>query len=281
MQTLNLKILNLKTLLQFLPPRERTAHKGMFGHVMIIGGDTGMGGAVALAAEAAARTGAGLISAATRPEHVAAILARRPEIMATGVTSGQALEPLLARPTLLVVGPGLGRSAWSEQMLQQATLCGLPLVLDADGLNMLAAGRVVRESKRDNWILTPHPAEAARLLGIATAEIQQDRPAAALALQQRYGGVIVLKGAGTLVCGADGAISLCNGGNPGMASGGMGDVLSGIIGSLLAQGLGLLDAAKLGVCLHAEAADIAAAKQGERGLLASDLIAQLPKLINP
>lgn len=280
MQTLNLQKLNFKTLLQFLPPRERTAHKGMFGHVMIIGGDKGMGGAVAMAAEAAARTGAGLTSAATQPAHVAAILARRPEIMVTGVTSGQELEPLLTRPSLLVVGPGLGRSAWSEQMLQQATLCGLPMVLDADGLNMLAADRVVREPKRDNWILTPHPAEAARLLGITTADIQQDRVAAVQSLQQRYGGVMVLKGAGTLICGADGAVSICNGGNPGMASGGMGDVLSGIIGSLLAQGLNLLDAASLGVCLHAEAADIAA-KQGERGLLASDLIAQLQPLVNP
>jgi NAD(P)H-hydrate epimerase len=200
--------------------------------------------------------------------------------MVTGVTSGQELEPLLTRPSLLVVGPGLGRSAWSEQMLQQATLCSLPLVLDADGLNMLAAGRVVRESRRNNWILTPHPAEAARLLGITTAEIQQDRATAVLALQQRYGGVIVLKGAGTLVCGPNSAVSICIGGNPGMASGGMGDVLSGIIGSLLAQGLELLDAAQLGVCLHAEAADIAA-KQGERGLLASDLIAQLHGLVNP
>lgn len=277
---LNMQTLDLKKLLRFLPLRERTAHKGMFGHVLVIGGDTGMGGAVAMAAEAAARTGAGLTSAATQPAHVAAILARRPEIMVTGVTSGQELEPLLARPSLLVVGPGLGRSAWSEQMLQQATLCGLPMVLDADGLNMLAAGRVVREPKRDNWILTPHPAEAARLLGTTTAEIQQDRPAAVQALQQRYGGVAVLKGAGTLVCGADGTVSICNGGNPGMASGGMGDVLSGIIGGLLAQGLKAMDAACLGVCLHAEAADIAA-KQGERGLLASDLITHLQTLVNP
>jgi hydroxyethylthiazole kinase-like uncharacterized protein yjeF len=275
-----MQTLNLKTLLKLLPQRDRAAHKGMFGHALVIGGDIGMGGAVALAAEAAARTGAGLTSAATQPAHVAAILARRPEIMVTGVTSGQELEPLLARPSLLVVGPGLGRSAWSEQMLQQATLCGLPLVLDADGLNILAAGRVVRESRHDNWILTPHPAEAARLLGITTADIQQDRPAAVIALQQRYGGVIVLKGAGTLVCGADGAVNICTGGNPGMASGGMGDVLSGIIGGLLAQGLNSIDAACLGVCLHAEAADIAA-KQGERGLLASDLIAQLQPLVNP
>lgn len=263
-----------------LPARRRTAHKGLFGHVMIIGGDTGMGGAVVLAAEAAARCGAGLTSVATRPEHVTPILARRPEIMATGVTSGQGVEPLLARPSVLVIGPGLGRSAWSEQMLQQATLCNLPLVMDADALNILAADRVVREPRRDNWILTPHPAEAARLLGVTTAEIQRDRFAAVRALQQRYCGVIVLKGAGSLICGPDGHISLCAGGNPGMASGGMGDVLAGMIGGLLAQGLDPLDAAQLGVSLHAAAADRAAGA-GERGLLASDLLGILQTLVNP
>jgi hydroxyethylthiazole kinase-like uncharacterized protein yjeF len=264
-----------------LPRRQRTAHKGHFGHLMVIGGDKGMGGAVAMAAEASARSGTGLTSVATQPVHVAAILARRPEIMVNGVVSGQELEPLLARPDLLVVGPGLGRSAWSEQMLQQATLCGLPLVLDADALNILAAGRVVREPRRDNWILTPHPAEAARLLGISTADVQRDRFTAVRALQNRYGGVIVLKGAGTLVCGPDGSIGLCTGGNPGMASGGMGDILAGIIGSLLAQGLESVDAARLGVCLHANAADSVAAEHGERGMLASDLISRLQALVNP
>jgi hydroxyethylthiazole kinase-like uncharacterized protein yjeF len=264
----------------YLPPRAHTAHKGLFGHVMVIGGDNGMGGAVIMAAEAAARTGAGLVSATTQPEHVAAILARRPEIMVAGVTSGQGLEPLLARPSLLVVGPGLGRSAWSEQMLQQATLSGLPLVLDADALNILAEGRVVREKQRDNWVLTPHPAEAARLLGVTTEAVQEDRFAAVKALQKHYGGVIVLKGAGTLVCGPEGVIGLCTGGNPGMASGGMGDVLSGVIGGLLAQGVPATDAACLGVCLHAEAADVAASLHGERGLLATDLLVHLQGLVN-
>ncbi len=264
-----------------LPMRPRTAHKGLFGHVMVIGGDRGMGGAVLLAAEAAARCGAGLTSAATQPEHVAAVLARRPEIMANGVTSGQALEPLLEKPTVLVIGPGLGRSAWSEQMLQQATLSGLPLVMDADALNMLAEGRVVREPRRDNWVLTPHPAEAARLLNITTADVQRDRFAAVRALQQRYGGVAILKGAGTLICGRNGDIGVCTEGNPGMASGGMGDVLAGIIGSLLAQEVAPELAARLGVSLHARAADLVAEEQGERGLLASDLIAELQGLVNP
>lgn len=177
-----------------LAPRAADAHKGDFGHVMVIGGDTGYGGAALMAAEAAARAGAGLVSIATRPEHIAAILARRPEIMACGVVSGQELEPLLARPTLLVVGPGLGRSPWSEQMLQQAVKSGLPLVLDADALNILAEGRVVPASvKRDNWLFTPHPAEAARLLGITTAEVQADRFAAVQAIQTRYNATVILK----------------------------------------------------------------------------------------
>ncbi len=266
---------------QYLQPRSRTAHKGHFGHVMVIGGDSGMGGAVLLAAESAARTGCGLTSAATRPEHVMALLARRPEIMASGVTSGQGLEPLLKRPSVLVVGPGLGRSAWSEQMLQQATLCGLPLVLDADALTLLAEGRVVRDAQRDNWILTPHPAEAARLLSVSTDVIQRNRFAAAEEIQKTYGGVVVLKGPGTLVCGIDGRIGVCTHGNPGMASGGMGDVLAGIIGSLIAQGIDLEAAARTGVCLHGVAADRAAELQGERGLLASDVIAQISSLVNP
>jgi NAD(P)H-hydrate epimerase len=160
-------------------------------------------------------------------------------------------------------------------------LSELPLVLDADALNMLAEGRAVREPHRSDWVLTPHPAEAARLLGISTADVQRDRFAAVRALQQRYGGTVVLKGAGSLVCGASGIVGVCSGGNPGMASGGMGDVLAGIIGSLLAQDIEPETAVQLGVCLHAEAADAAVEEQGERGLLASDLIVQLQGLVNP
>ncbi len=272
--------LSLESLVkQYLPARQRTAHKGLFGHVLVIGGDCGMGGSVVMAAEAAARVGAGLVSVATRPEHVAPVLARRPEVMVSGIISVQSLIPLLCKPNVLVVGPGLGCSAWSEQMLQQATLCGKVLLLDADALNLLAKGVVVREAMCSHWVLTPHPAEAARLLGCAVSDVQADRVVAVTALQQRYGGVAVLKGAGTLI--ADGnSISLCDSGNPGMASGGMGDVLSGVIGGLLAQGLSVSAAAKLGVCLHAHAGDRAAALHGERGLLATDLIVQLQGLVN-
>lgn len=272
--------LSLAEVSKNLITRQADAHKGDFGHLMVIGGDKGMGGAPLMAVEAAARVGAGLVSVATRPEHVSAILARRPEAMVSGVPSGQALEPLLARPTVLVVGPGLGRSAWSEQMLQQALKTTLPMVLDADALNIISEGRLCPKGRRDNWILTPHPGEAARLLGCKTGEVQADRFAALEALQKRFGGVVVLKGAGSLVAGPEGVLSLSDAGNPGMASGGMGDVLSGILGGLLAQKLSCTSAAELGVSLHGAAADKVAAQSGPRGMLATDLVPAVQQLIN-
>lgn len=273
--------LQLNQLLEQLPDRDGDAHKGKFGHVMVIGGDSGYAGAVAMAGEASARMGAGLTSVATRPEHVAAIIARRPELMVLGVTSGQELETYLERPTVLVLGPGLGRTPWSEQMLQQAVACGLPMVLDADGLNLLAEGRVIANTtQRDNWVLTPHPGEAARLLDCSVAEIQRDRFAAARQLQQRFGGTVLLKGAGTVIAAADGSLSVAYVGNPGMASGGMGDVLSGVLGGLLAQGLEPGLATQLAVCLHGTAADLAAEENGQRGLLATDLLPYLRQLLN-
>lgn len=278
--------LSLDELIKLLPPRQADAHKGHFGHVMIIGGDTGYGGAVIMAAEAAARSGAGLVSVATRPEHISALLARRPEVMACGVVSGQELEPLLVRPTVLVVGPGLGQSPWSEQMLQQAVKSGLPMVIDADAINILAAGRVVPcTAKLTNWLLTPHPAEAARLLGITTAEVEANRFAAVGAIQARYHAAVILKGAGSLIAsaaapiGVTAPIGVVTAGNPGMATGGMGDVLSGILGGLMAQGLLASDAARLGTLIHAHAADLAADDVGERGLLATDVIPYLREFL--
>jgi hydroxyethylthiazole kinase-like uncharacterized protein yjeF len=265
---------------QWLPPRNKASHKGSNGHVLIVGGDKGFAGAVAMAAEAALRVGAGLVSVATRPEHVAAIVARTPEVMAHGVGSGQELQSLIELADVIVLGPGLGQSAWSEQLLQQAAAATVPLVMDADALNLLATKRVIRQRRRDNWILTPHPGEAARLLELTTEQIQADRFTALTALQKDYGGVAVLKGSGTLVKGESECIHLCAAGNPGMASGGMGDVLSGVLGGLLAQGLSLAEASQCGVLLHSTAADIAA-KNGERGLLATDVINELKALANP
>ena len=281
--------LELEPLLASFPQRERDAHKGRFGHVLVIGGDKGYGGAVAMAAEAALRVGAGLVSVATRPEHVPALLARRPELMVKGVASGQELEPHLEGPTLIVIGPGLGRSPWSEQMLQKAIGTGLPMVVDADALNIISEGRVGANADASNWVLTPHPGEAARLLGCSNADIQADRLAACRSIAEKYSATVLLKGAGTLITGSpsNGAGSdgkqplwLCPYGNPGMASGGMGDVLAGVIGGLLAQGLDAATATCLGACLHSVAADRAAAENGEKGLLASDLFAPLRHLVN-
>lgn len=264
-----------------LAPRRRDAHKGAFGHVLIIGGDRGFGGAASMAAEAALRVGAGLVSVATQPEHVTALLARRPELMVRAVTSGQQLRPLLARATVLVAGPGLGRSPWSEQLLQQVLDTALPVVLDADALNILSEARLTSGHLPSNWIITPHPGEAARLLGITVEAVGADRFAAVRALQQTFQCAVVLKGAGSLVCLDPGLpVAVCTGGNPGMASGGMGDVLSGIIGGLIAQGLSPDMALPLAVCLHTEAADRAAV-EGERGMLATDLLGPLRHLVNP
>jgi hydroxyethylthiazole kinase-like uncharacterized protein yjeF len=269
----------LPQLLDLVPQREADAHKGQFGHVMVIGGEQGFGGAAILAAEAAAVSGAGLVSLATRSEHVTAALVRRPELMVVGVASGQELEPHLTRPTLLVVGPGLGRTPWSEQMLQQALKSNLPLVLDADALNILAEGRLTLP-KHGQWVLTPHPGEAGRLLGISTAEVQQNRLQAVLRLQQKYGGIVLLKGAGTLITkGAE--TLLAKVGNPGLATAGSGDVLSGLIGSLMAQGLAPLDAAQLGVCLHGDAGDLAVEETGVAGLLAAELLPYIRELLKP
>ena len=271
-------------LMSELPCRARDAHKGDSGHVMVIGGDIGFGGAAAMAAEAALRTGAGLVSVATQPEHVSALLARRPELMVRGVSSGQELMPLLngelASPSVLVIGPGLGRTSWSEQMLQQALASGLPILLDADALNILSEGGLKIPGHSKSWVITPHPGEAGRLLGVTTAQIQEDRFAAVRALQKKFNCPALLKGAGSLVCTSEESpISLCTSGNPGMAVGGMGDVLSGIVGGLMSQRVASDVALSLGVCLHAEAGDIAV-KAGERGLLATDLFGPLHHLIN-
>ncbi len=256
-----------------LPRRPRNAHKGLFGHVLIVGGDHGMGGAVALAAQAALRCGAGLVTAATREQHLAAILARTPEVMVRPVVSRDDLLPMLERASVVVIGPGLGQEPWAEQLFDVVLESKLPLVVDADGLNLLAAKALSRE----DWVLTPHPGEAARLLETTTAAVSEDRFAAASALQARYGGTVVLKGAGSLVV-ADDDLALSPYGNSGMATGGMGDVLSGVIAALLAQGLPAMRATCLGVCLHGAAGDAAAAS-GAVGLAASDLAPHLRRLL--
>lgn len=263
------------TCIRRLGRRARCAHKGHFGYVLVVGGAPGMPGAVRLAGEAAARAGAGLVSVATHPDHAPLLPQARPELMVHGVVAPADLAPLLTRATVLAVGPGLGQGDWGRTLLGRLLETGLPMVVDADALNLLAE----EPANRDDWVLTPHPGEAARLLGRDSASVQSDRLAAAREIQARFGGVCVLKGAGTVIRDAD-ATAVCTGGNPGMASGGMGDVLTGIIAGLLAQGLAPAQAARIGVCAHAEAAD-RAARGGERGLLASDLLAELRGVVNP
>lgn len=266
-----------------LKPRARDAHKGAFGHVLVVGGDHGMAGAARMASEAAARVGAGLTTVATHAEHIATITASRPELMAYAVEQPHQLEPLLKRATVVALGPGLGQTSWSQDLFNFIlSTTSLPLVMDADALNLLS--KVDHKKRcRANWILTPHPGEAARLLQVTPADIARDRIGAVREIEQRYGGICVLKGAGTLICDRKSAINICIAGNPGMATGGMGDVLTGVIAGLVAQtyhqgveqDAELGCAASLGVALHAHAADRAAQVIGERGLLAMDLMAYL------
>jgi len=257
-----------------LASRAPASHKGKFGHVLLIGGDHGFGGAILLSAQSALRSGAGMVSVATRSEHVPAALARIPEAMVLGASSANQLMGLLQKVSVLVVGPGLGQAAWGRSLLSAAANAPLPQVWDADALNMLAEARVVLPK---DCVITPHPGEAARLLGISIAEVQADRPAAVHALSKKYTAVVVLKGAGSLIASPDGRLAVCHQGHPTMATAGLGDVLAGLVGALLAQGMDAFDAACLAVWLHANAG----AQQGKlgRGLAASDLIPAIRQLL--
>lgn len=274
-------LLRAPALAAALPPRPRNSHKGHGGHVLCIGGDHGHGGAVLLAVDAALHAGAGLVTAATRSAHVAPLLARRPEAMARGIEDGpddDVLARLLAAATVVAVGPGLGQGGWGRALFAAALAAARPLVLDADALQLLAHGP--RPLAADT-VLTPHPGEAGRLLGIAAADVQRDRPGSVRALADRHGCVVVLKGAGTLVAAPGRTPRVIDAGNPGMAVGGMGDLLTGTIAALRAQGLDAFDAACHGALLHALAGDAAAADGGERGLLPSDLLPWLRRGANP
>lgn len=249
---------------QYLPTRSRRGYKNQYGHILLVGGNQGMAGAIILAAEAALRSGAGLVSVATRAANIGPLLSRCPEVMAHAVASGDDLITLLEKSTSIVVGPGLGRDEWALELFSAILGSGKPMVVDADALNMLA----VAPRYYEHWILTPHSKEAARLMG--ESEVDDDRFKVAEELQKRYGGVTVLKGLGSLVHGGE-QLSLCPFGNPGMASAGMGDVLAGVIGSLIGQTSSLYQAACMGVVNHARAAEQLTGELGEVGLIASDL----------
>ena len=259
-----------------LPPRRRAAHKGDFGHVLVVGGGAGMPGAARLCAEAALRAGAGRVSIATDSVHAASISSARPELMSYGVDNAAELEAMLERVDVIAFGPGLGQTTWAKQLYDVLVADGRPAVWDADALNLLAGQPAAAQQR----IITPHPGEAGAMLGMSAAEIQADRPAALQKLAEIYGGVTVLKGAGTLIYSEGQAPSLCSSGNPGMAAPGMGDVLTGAIAALLAQGLGTAEAAAVGVEVHARAGD-RAAKAGQRGMIATDLLDELRAAVNP
>lgn len=266
--------LNLKTVQSWLLPRPKDTHKYSLGHIYVVGGDFGMPGSVRIAAEGALRVGAGLVSVITHNAHMPTTICGRPELLCYGIEldNFERLDSLLSNATMIVIGPGLGQSEWSYRLFHKVLQTSVPLLIDADGLNLLAK---IKLTPRENWILTPHPGEASRLLGVDTQEIQANRIKSIHLLHQKYGGVIVLKGAGTLVMANKQDFKICLAGNPGMASAGMGDLLSGIIAGLFAQGLTLSQAAQAGVLFHAMAGDRVADKRGQRGLLATDLLSEI------
>ena len=269
-----------------LPPRPRDAHKGQFGYVLAVGGSRGMAGAMVLAARSAIRSGAGKVTAAV-PEGLYPIVASHLVVCTTeplpegpgGVLAPESADrvvDLSADFHVVALGPGLGRAAGlvrlTADLLERVTL---PMVVDADGLNCLAETVEVLHERPAPTVLTPHPKEMARLTGRGTGKVQAEREATAAEFARRWGVVVVLKGAGTVV--TDGhRIYVNTTGNPGMATGGSGDVLTGAIAGLVAQGLEPFDAAVLGVYIHGLAGDLAREELGEAGMIATDILERLP-----
>lgn len=270
-----LRRLTYDVLAEALQPRPRLSHKGQFGHVLVVGGGPGMPGAARLAAEAALRVGAGLVTVASLPEHLVPVIAARPELMFRALRDEDDVAAAMEGADVIALGPGLGRFEWSTRVFE-AVLAqvreGQRLVLDADALNLLAA-RPDR-LRRDDWVLTPHPGEAGRLLGTTAAQVQQDRLGALSGLCAQRGGVVVLKGAGTLTGAAGEVPRMCDHGNPGMSAPGMGDVLTGAIAGLLAQGARSFEGTAAAVYAHAVAGDHCA-RAGLRGMLAQEVAQEM------
>ncbi len=266
------RLLTQTSLKPMLIERHENAHKGTTGYVGVIGGAPGMIGAVLMAGKAAYRTGAGRVKVITHEQHASQLALNYPELLTQSTHNESQLEQFQA----LALGPGLGQTQWARSLYSQVMQSELPLVIDADGLNLLAQ----EKQKRQNWILTPHPGEAARLLACSGSDVQANRYAAAKAIVDQYGGICVLKGSGTLIASEQWSIRVCSAGNSGQATAGMGDVLTGCIVGLMAQGYGLFEAACLGVWLHASAADKLAAKRGKIGMIATDLFDQIQVIHN-
>jgi ADP-dependent NAD(P)H-hydrate dehydratase / NAD(P)H-hydrate epimerase len=280
------RVLESHTIGALLPSRARNAHKGTFGHVLVVAGSRGKTGAAILASEGAGRAGAGLVTLASaavlqpifeghvRETMTAALPDGRDGTATLG--DGVALMRLLETRNTVVCGPGIGVNPDTRTLVGTIVRTArVPLLLDADGLNCVAGTTLLRD-RRGPTVVTPHPGEMSRLLEITTAEVQADRLRVARQLAHRDQVVVVLKGARTLVVAPDGRTGIVPTGNPGMATGGTGDVLAGVIGGLLAQGLDAFDAACAGAYAHGLAGDRVALRQGEMGMLARDLLDELP-----
>lgn len=259
-----------------LPERRRNSHKGLFGHVCVVGGNLGMAGAGLITATAALRAGAGKVTWATRHENALQAWTVCPELMSADLDSDDGLSDALLAADVVAVGPGLGQSAPAQQWFEAVLSKRVPTVLDADALNLLSKAPVQLHA---GCVLTPHPLEAARLLACDAGDIQRDRFAAARAIAERYGAVCILKGAGSVVSAPDGRVCVVAGGNPGMSVAGMGDALTGVVAALLAQLPEVFEAAWVAACFHAAAGDRVSETRGTRGLLARDLIDRLPEIM--
>lgn len=270
------RCLDVQDLSFWLKPRAATAHKGEMGKLVIIGGNEGTAGAVRLSGESALRSGAGLVRVLTHPNNILPLITARPELMPAPLNDDN-LGAGLAWGDFIVIGPGLGTDEIAKAAIKRVTKSKIPQLWDADALNFLA----IEPNTSQNRILTPHPGEAARLLNCTVEEIEDDRLAAAQAICQRYGGVVVLKGAGTVIVNQQGETRIVATGNPGMATAGMGDVLCGVIAAMVGQKLSLFDAACAAVVAHGSAADYCVTESGMRGLLASDLFLPLRRIVNP
>jgi ADP-dependent NAD(P)H-hydrate dehydratase / NAD(P)H-hydrate epimerase len=251
--------------------RLANSYKNQFGHVLVVGGGPGMPGAVRLTAMAALRVGAGLVSVCVHPDNYAAIASSDVEIM-PGVWHD--LPAMLERASVIVVGPGLGQSPATADLLPLLAMGNRPMLVDADALRAEFLDAV----QSDICVITPHPGEAARLLQCTSAQIQQDRLQAIDDLTQRWKAACVLKGSGSLVGQHQHQLSLCQYGHAGMATAGSGDVLSGLIAGYLAQGLSAIEAARSGVYVHALSAQDYAEDQAPECLIASDLIARIGRV---
>ncbi len=284
---IKVNLVNPADLKGFTPSRRLGAHKGDFGHLLIIGGSKGKSGAPAMAALAALRSGTGLVTVAL-PKSIDSIASTVMEAMTlpspetdNGTLSLQSEKMLLKaieEKEAVAIGPGLSQDHETVQLvISLIPHITAPMVIDADGINALATNLSVLKKKKGPVILTPHPGEMGRLLGISSAAVQKDRIEIASAFSIKWDVIVVLKGAHTVIATPEANVFLSNTGNPGMATGGTGDALTGIIGAGLAQGIAPTDAAIWGVVLHGLAGDLAKETQGEISLITSDLIAKIPE----